>query len=281
MTGPMLAPAELIAALERVSTRRVTEGDLVWRVWGKGRPLVLLHGGTGSWLHWVRNVEWLSRDFMVLAADLPGSGDSGVIGPPITSDAMAARLRDGIGAIVGPDARFSIAGFSMGGLIGAHLARLAGKQVDRFVLIGSAGTQLPRRQMTPLKSWRWLSSNEEKLAVHRHNLGALMIHDPGKVDNLALHIQHRNAMRSRIRGKHFAKLGTLAECLPDVAARMAGIWGEHDVTCTPLLAKEKLRQFQPQAPFEIVPDAGHWVQFEAAETFNRLLRSLLAAMDEG
>ena len=26
-------------------------------MWGEGRPLVLLHGGTGSWMHWVRNVE--------------------------------------------------------------------------------------------------------------------------------------------------------------------------------------------------------------------------------
>jgi 2-hydroxy-6-oxonona-2,4-dienedioate hydrolase len=274
-------PAEFIAALERAGTRRVTEGGLVWHVWGSGRPLVLLHGGTGSWLHWVRNIEPLSRDVMVLAADLPGSGDSGVIEPPVSADSMAALLRAGVVEILGPDARFSIAGFSLGGLIGSHLARLAGDQVDRFVLIGTAGTGTPRRMNEPLKSWRWLSSDAEKREVHRRNLGLLMIHDPDKIDDLALHIQSRNAMRSRIRSKHFAKPSTLADCLPAVKARIAGIWGEHDVTCTPELAIEKLRQFQPQAPVEIMPGAGHWVQYEAADAFNRRLLALLAALDRG
>ncbi len=276
MTVSTLAPADLIAALERGATRRVTEGDVVWHVWGSGPPLVLLHGGTGSWLHWVRNVEALARDYTVLAADLPGSGDSGTLEPPITVDAMAGRLHAGIADILGPQARFSLAGFSFGGLMGAHAAAIAGDRVERLILIGSAGTELPRRQMAPLKSWRWLASDAEKREMHRHNLGALMIHDPRKVDDLALLIQQRNAVRSRVRVKHFAKWSSLAACLPHVRAPIAGIWGEHDVTSTPELARDKLRQFQPDAPFELVAGAGHWVQYEAAETVNRLLRELLA-----
>jgi pimeloyl-ACP methyl ester carboxylesterase len=276
MTVSTLAPADLIAAIERGATRRVTEGDVVWHIWGSGRPVVLFHGGTGSWLHWVRNVEALARDHMVLAADLPGSGDSGTLDPPITVDAMVRRLNAGILKILGPDRRFSLAGFSFGGLMAGHVAALAGGQVERLVLIGSAGTELPRRQMTPLKSWRWLSSDAEKREMHRHNLGALMIHDPAKVDDLALLVQQRNAVRSRVRVKHFVKWSSLAACLPSVKAPIAGIWGEHDVTSTPELAREKLRQFQPGAPFELVAGAGHWVQYEAAETFNPLLRGMLA-----
>ena len=30
---------------------------------GSGPTLLLLHGGTGSWTHWVRNIEPLSRRF--------------------------------------------------------------------------------------------------------------------------------------------------------------------------------------------------------------------------
>jgi len=281
MTATVASPAEFIAALERAGERRTTAGGLAWHVWGNGEPLVLLHGGTGSWLHWVRNVGPLSRDFMVLAADLPGSGDSDVIEAPITHEHMAQRLHTGIAEIIGSEAHFSIAGFSLGGLIGSHLAKLAGEHVDRFVLIGSAGTELPRRQREPLKSWRWLASEQAKLDTHQQNLRILMVHDPAKADDLALTIQTRNALRSRIRGKHFSKPSTLAENLPHVTARLAGIWGEHDVTCTPELAKAKLRQFQPQAPVEIMPGVGHWVQFEAADAFNALLRVMLAAPARG
>ena len=69
----------LIDTLDKASTRRTTpvgDGDLVWRIWGHGEPLVLLHGGTGSWMHWMRNIEDLSRDYMLLVPDIPGSGES-------------------------------------------------------------------------------------------------------------------------------------------------------------------------------------------------------------
>jgi pimeloyl-ACP methyl ester carboxylesterase len=84
-------------------------------------------------------------------------------------------------------------------------------------------------------------------------------------------------VRSRVRGKHIVKTSSLAACLPHVKARLAGIWGEHDVTSPSDLLADRLRQFQPQAEVEIVPAAGHWVQYEAAELFNQRLPALLEA----
>ena len=51
----------------------------MWHVWGEGsgKPaLLLFHGGSGSWIHWIRNVQPLSQHFTVYAADMPGLGDS-------------------------------------------------------------------------------------------------------------------------------------------------------------------------------------------------------------
>ncbi len=47
-------------------------GDVVWHVWGQEHvesttPLVLLHGGSGSWTHWVRNVQHLAQTRCVWA----------------------------------------------------------------------------------------------------------------------------------------------------------------------------------------------------------------------
>ena len=54
-------------------------GTMMWHVWGEapGKPtLLLFHGGSGSWIHWIRNVLPLSQAYQVYAADLPGLGDS-------------------------------------------------------------------------------------------------------------------------------------------------------------------------------------------------------------
>jgi len=279
-----MSPAEYIAALDRAGTRRTTplvtplgDGHIVWRCWGEGLPLVLLHGGTGSWMHWIRNVEALSRDMMVIVPDLPGSGGSSTPQPPFSAESIAAMLLQGLNQIIGAQMHFSIAGFSMGGLIAGYLTQQGGSRVDTLVLVGSTGMGGTRAQMEPLKSWRRLPTDEEKRAIHRVNLGILMIHDPQKIDALAVEIQSRNAAVSRIRGKHVSHTGTLANCLPGFAGRLAGIWGEHDPTAAPYLAerRERLQAFKPGAPFDIVPDAGHWVQYEAYETVNQRMRELL------
>jgi len=281
-----MSPAEFIAALDRACTRHTTplgDGHIVWRSWGQGgqgvqgTPLVLLHGGTGSWMHWIRNVEALSRDSMVIVPDLPGSGESASPQPPFSAESIAAMLLQGLDAIIGAQTRFSVAGFSMGGLIAGYLAQQGGDRVDTLMLVGSTGMGGPRAQMEPLKSWRRLPTDGERRAIHRVNLGILMIHDPDKIDALAIEVQSRNASVSRIRGKHVSHTGALANCLPGFAGRLAGIWGEHDPTAAPYLAErqERLRQFQPGAPFDIVPAAGHWVQYEAYDAVNRRMRELL------
>ena len=50
-------------------------------------PTVLLHGGSGSWNHWVRNIDaLLASGRQVIAPDLPGFGDSAR--PDDVSDAI-------------------------------------------------------------------------------------------------------------------------------------------------------------------------------------------------
>ncbi len=59
----------------------------IWRRWGEGPPLVLLHGGAGSWTHWIRNIDALAADRTLWIPDLPGLGDSPL--PPEPRDHAA------------------------------------------------------------------------------------------------------------------------------------------------------------------------------------------------
>lgn len=251
------------------------DGSMVWRVWGDGPPLVLLHGGYGSWMHWIRNVMPLSRRFTVAAPDLPGLGDSSTPPEPHTAEGLAGIIAGGLDTVFPRHAGLHIAGFSFGGVLGGHVAAQLGDRVRAFTIVGSNGLGLVR-QPTLLERSPQGASEAEALAIARHNVGALMIADATKIDELAIFIQARNAPRGRIKSRQFSRADTLARALPLVKARIDGIWGERDATAYPHLEDRAraVRNIQPAARFEVIPGAGHWVQYEAAEQFNPLLAVL-------
>ena len=93
-------------------------------------------------MHWIRNVESLSQQMMVVIPDLPGSGDSASPQPPFSAESIAAMLLQGLDEIIGAQTQFSIGGFSMGGLIAGYLAQQGKSRVDALVLVGSTGMTL-------------------------------------------------------------------------------------------------------------------------------------------
>jgi pimeloyl-ACP methyl ester carboxylesterase len=117
--------AQHIADIERqAEAMRVpmpNGGRMMWHVWGgnSGNPvLVLFHGGYGSWIHWIRNVIPLSRDYTVYAADLPGLGDSDP--PDNVRDIWSVTqcVKGALDQIMPRDRSYDICGFSFGGMVG-------------------------------------------------------------------------------------------------------------------------------------------------------------------
>jgi pimeloyl-ACP methyl ester carboxylesterase len=259
------------AEAQRVETP-CGDGSLVWRVWGSGPPLVLLHGGYGSWSHWVRNVIPLSRRFTVIACDMPGLGESATPPEPWTADGLAAIVVAGLDIVLPKGEAPHLAGFSFGGVIGGVVAAQLGGRLKAFTVVGSNGMGL-ERSPTPLERVNPDSGEEAEFATHRYNLNQLMIHDPAKIDELALYLQKTNHAHARMRSRRFSRSGALIEALPKIKGRLDGIWGERDATAYPHVEDRKrlLQGVQPGARFTIVPGAGHWVQFEAADEFNRII----------
>jgi len=65
MRDPVLKALQTRA--ERIDTA-VNGVQQTWHVWNRShpQPLVLLHGGSGSWTHWVRNIDALSQQHAVV-----------------------------------------------------------------------------------------------------------------------------------------------------------------------------------------------------------------------
>jgi len=265
---------------DEASERHVTPcgvGGMVWRVWGEGATLVLLHGGHGSWTHWIRVIGELARRYRVVAPDLPGLGESAKPPEPYSAESLAAIVAQGLDIVTGGEPPFQIVGFSFGGLIGGHVARLLPARVRKLVLVGAGGLGLPRGPREEMWRWHGIEDPQRRLAAHRRNLEILMIHDPAKVDDLAVRLQAENATRARLKSRPIAYTDTLRRALASTEVPLAGIWGERDATVGSDLAEFEalLRRLRPNLEFRSVAGAGHWAAYEAPDLFLEALHSVL------
>jgi len=273
-------PAAVVADIEsRAEVRRTPcgAGSMVWRIWGEGSPLALLHGGYGSWTHWIRNVDPLAGRCRVLVPDLPGLGDSDLPPEPDSPEAIAEIVASGLRSLLTAGETADIAGFSFGGLIGGLVAEQLAARARSLVLVGSGGLGVRRGAPIELVTWRELPDEAARRAAHFENLAILMFADRAEIDELAVHLQVRNATRARLRSRLLSKIPALPTAIPRMRARLHGLWGERDVTAQGVLEEIRrlLQSLQPGAGLTVIPRAGHWVQYEAADEFNDAIVRLL------
>jgi len=272
--GTCVARIESMAAVERTPCG---DGAVVWRIWGGGPPLVLLHGGHGAWSHWIRNIPVLSLHFTLYVPDLPGYGDSDMPPEPCDGPAIARAVGDGIDRLLPPGAAYDLAGFSFGGIIGSRVAVEQGARLRRLVVIGSSGLGLPRVEMPRLQKWTPDMSEDALRDIHRHNMSVIMFADASNIDALALYLQTTNTLRARNRGSAIARSDLLRQSLPHIAGRVLCLSGARDIYVEANLEARKalFRTVQPDTPFDFVPDAGHWAMYEQPAAFNTALLGLL------
>ena len=276
-----LSPAARLAFLEAQSTVLRTPcgaGSMVWRIWGEGEPLILLHGGFGSWNHWVRNIEPLAERYRVIAADMPGQGDSDDPDHPYDADSLAAIVSAGVRRVTHEGERLRFVCFSFGSIIGGLVAAGLGDRVESFTGVGAAG--LGERSPVTQQMVRIEPHMDaaEQAAIRRNNLKILMFSDDANIDPMAEHIQETNMARNRIRSRPISLTDRLSRTFPLIQGRINLIWGDHDVTAVGFFEPRHahLRSIQPEAGVEMLDGVGHWVQYEDAERFNPTLLNLLS-----
>lgn len=104
--------------------------------WGKGDPVVALHGFTQSGASWAGLARRLQATHRVVAVDLPGHGASAGVeadlweGAELVADAAAAAVGPGPAAYVG---------YSLGGRFALHLALRRPDVVSRLVVVSATG----------------------------------------------------------------------------------------------------------------------------------------------
>ncbi len=253
------------------------DGSMVWRRWGTGSPLVLLHGGTGSWRHWAGNIAELSRHYQVYAADAPGLGDSDMMHetPEITPESVSAIVAGGLSQILPEGARFDIMGFSFGAMVSTHVAAQHGSRARSLTVVGPAALGFTRPAV-PLEKVR-NKQGQERYEANRRNLAMFMFADASRITEEAVAIQDWNTVHARFKSKGFAGSTSLRDAAGRATARLNAVWGDGDITSFPSIEARigALRSTRPDAGLHVIKGAGHWVAYEAPEEFNAIALNIL------
>ena len=237
-----------VRAGEQLSAR-IGGAQIVFRAYGKGPPLVVVHGLVGSPRWWSRNIEVLSARFTVFLVEQIRFPAGGLATASVHLDQWLAYL--GI-------SRASFIGHSMGGFIVADLAAERPQRVDRLVLVNSVGIPFEwgyRRHAVNL------ARALPQTSLRTLPLSAIDVLRGGP---LRLLLGAREVVRADLRPK-----------LARITAPTLVVWGSQD-PLIPMALGQRLAEAMPVAMFAALDGAGHVPMWESPDAFNSLVLGFLS-----
>lgn len=247
---------------------------------GSGVPIVLLHGsavGVTAAANWYPNVPELSQVARVLAVDLLGYGFTEYAESTEVSLAgwvdQLVRFLDGLGID-----RAVVVGNSLGGRIALEATVEHPERVAGLITMGSPGPAHRRSEVV---------KRHAAPALTREGIRAVMadmVCDPAVVWDDLVDFRYRlastQAAQRRWTDAVAARDAAAVNCVDGTALTRFGmpvavLHGREDKV-VPLFNATDLATAIPRADMVVLSRCGHWVQIERRDTFNDVVRSMLA-----
>lgn len=250
--------------------------------------LLLLHGTTGHAEAYVRNLAAHATDFNVYAVDFIGHGYSTKPEHPLEIIHYVEHVLEVIGALGYDKAHLS--GESLGGWVAARIAQLHPEKVERLVLNTMGGTMANPVVMERVYTLSMEAAKDPTWARVKTRLEWLMA-DPRMVNDDLIRTRQMIfeqpewpvacEMGLALQDPEIRKRNMLSDDdLRAIAAPALVIWTTRDPS-GPVEEGRRIADLIPRGSVAVIEDAGHWPQYEQAETFNRLSSSFLRGSDEG
>ena len=255
----------------------VTEQGIVhYETYGRGRPVLLLHGWLGSWALWRNTIEVLGREFKTYALDFFGFGESFDRQANFSVDNFVLSVDQFLDRLGIPKA--PLIGHSMGGTV----SLAAGiRYPEKIVKIGIVGSPIQGSSLnlllkasgykgfasiiwtTPFLFKLFLRGYAYLMARDGKQLGAMMAAD---IEKVTVH-------------SFFQSIGTLRETdlrphLNTLQMPVLGIFGKNDIIVNPNQSAV-LRQFVPHSQIAWFEHSGHFPMMDESERFHQTLRDFL------
>lgn len=248
---------------------------------GTGTPILLIHGaspGACSLVNWGSNLEPLAaRGFCVLAFDQPGFGFSD--SPKDYS--LEYRVKHAKSFINELKLeRFHVIGNSQGAYIAARIA-LEDPRAEKLVLV-SSGTLAPQgspeAQALSREHAKKLRQYTPSLE-HARSLTLGTLFKPQLVTDELVQLRYEMSI-----GKHLVAQSerrkappakAIVEELHGLGVKTLILWGKNDAGAT---VERGLALFQliPKAEFHVFDECAHWVQWDQASRFHKIMADFLS-----
>ena len=246
---------------------------------GTGEPLVFLHGIGGNRSNWSGQLAALSDHFLCVAFDFRGYGDS-EDGPStldffdFVDDVRRVLQENGIAAC-------HLFGLSMGGLVAQAYYTRHRADVLSLGLIGCRPGSAPvfeNRKAFAEERTRPLEQANNPEALADSLLPRLLGPSVGATERETIRQSlarirpdsYRRVLSARLSIAPFLELG-------DIRVPTLVMAGTHDQVA-PMTQMEQMAAAIPNSVLKILPDAGHLMNIERPDLFNRHVRDFLTGV---
>jgi len=262
-----------------VSSITTDQGIVHYEVYGRGRPVILLHGWLGSWGLWQETMGFLGRYYRTYALDFWGFGESGKKRETYAVQdfvSLVNQFMDQLGIMHAP-----LVGHSMGGTVSLAVAIRYPERVSKVVVVGSpmVGSSLaPLLKLLGLRPVAFMLFNMMGLFRTGMRLYSPFICKDPRFPDMMDRDLTRTTLESFLRSIGSLRRTDLRPMLDQIKIPALGIYGDHDIIVNP-------KQWQPMqkgiahAQIARLPLAGHFPMLEEPQNFSERLKTFLD-MDE-
>jgi pimeloyl-ACP methyl ester carboxylesterase len=259
-----------------VSSLVVDQGIVHYEAYGRGSPVILLHGWLGSWGYWLGTMETLGKRYRTYALDFWGFGDSGKRRESyLITDfvSLVNQFMDRMGIAQAP-----IVGHSMGGTVALNVALTYPQRVNKVIVVGSPIVGQSLNIFLRLAGRPWIAVlvwNNPMLLQWGIRLFSPRITRDWRVwyDMII-----RDLSRTTLEA-FFSSIGSLRKTdlrpfLRQVAAPTLGVYGTGDNIVAPHQA-QLIAAGIPNGYVKMMEYSRHFVMLDQPEEFNQTLLSFL------
>ncbi|HVU12909.1 MAG TPA: alpha/beta hydrolase [Phototrophicaceae bacterium] len=262
----------------------VTEQGIVhYEAYGRGRPVLLLHGWLNSWAIWRPTVELLGQEFRLYALDFFGFGDSGSRTEDFSVSNFVLMVNEFMDRMAIKKA--PLVGHSMGGTVSLSAAIHYPEKVVKVIVVGSPiqGSSLsPLLKMAAYPGWVGLAQTTPGLynVFQAGFMPFLRVYAHAMAKDGNAVGQMLTADVSKLTaGPFFESIGTLRQTdlrprIGELKMPVLGIYGKKDIIVDPKQSKV-LKQYLPSSKVAWFEQSGHFPMMDESERFHETVRDFL------